>query len=267
LLTFRAASTVLAVLTVTFIKQVGAETAKSLPGSSKTTLELTIEQVAHRLNMPVETVERWIRQGKIPMQLYHGRYVIRSEMLERWAEEFQLKFHPEPIAAAGCQDPETAFDGIASAMRRGGIVFKLDAADKESCLRSAVEHIAGIAHQERPLVLEKLLERERLASTGIGHGIALPHPRILPEIELCRPQITTCFLSRPIDFDAVDGRPVSVVMVLLAASTRIHLALLSKLSFYLRDTGFREFLLSAPADDLLVQRVERMESEEKMQPA
>lgn len=224
-------------------------------------MELTIEQVAQRLNMPIGTVERWIRQGKIPMQLYRGRYVIRSEMFERWAEEYQLKFHQQP-APTKCDDI-SCFDGIAAAMRRGGIFNGLDAPDKEACLRAAVACISNIAPHERSLVLDKLLERERLASTGIGHGIALPHPRTLPEIEMNQPQITTCFLARPIDFEAVDHRPVSVVMILLAVSTSLHLTLLSRLSFYLRDTGFREFLLSAPAAEVLLQRVDQMESEAK----
>ncbi|RJQ75459.1 MAG: helix-turn-helix domain-containing protein [Desulfobacteraceae bacterium] len=223
-------------------------------------VELTIEQVAQRLNMPVETVQRWIRQGKIPMQRHRGEYTIRSEMLERWADEYKLKIHAPPPAALKA---EFVFDGVAAAMRRGGIVPNLDAGTREAFLQAAVARIPNIDPQERPIVLERLIERERLASTGIGHGIALPHPRTQPEIGLLRPQITTCFLARPIDFDAIDQRPVSVLMILLGVSTKLHLSLLSRLSFYLRDRTFRDFLLSAPAAETLLSRVDQMEAEKE----
>ena len=222
-------------------------------------MDLTIEEVAKRLNMPVETVERWIRQGKIPMQLSHGCYVIRSEMLTRWAEEYRLEIHL-PQSVGVCND-NLQFDGIAAAMRRGGIVHGLAGDTKEACLQAAVDCIPNIASHERSLVFKKLVERERLASTGIGHGIALPHPRTLPEIAMQKPQITTCFLTRPIDFQAIDHQRVSVLMILLADSTCQHLTLLSKLSFFLRDAVFRDYLLAGPEAEALLLRLDHLESE------
>jgi hypothetical protein len=63
---------------------------------------------------------------------------------------------------------------------------------------------------------------------------------------MAMPQISTCFLSRPIAFDAIDHQPVTVLMVLLSVTTRLHLTIMSKLSYYLRDSAFRHFLLSVP---------------------
>jgi nitrogen PTS system EIIA component len=222
-------------------------------------MELSILEVAKRLNMPIETVQRWIRQGKIPMQNHRGQYTIRSEMLQRWADECNLKIHPPP--EAGAQTPECRFDGILAGMRRGGIFYGLEADTKEAALRTAVENLPNINPHERPAVFEGLMARERLASTGIGHGIALPHPRSIPDITLAQPQITTCFLTRPVDFDAIDHRPVSVLMILLSVSTKLHLSLLSKLSFYLRDTNFRDFLLGAPPAEALLSKVDQIEAE------
>jgi nitrogen PTS system EIIA component len=224
-------------------------------------MELTIEQVAQRLSVPVETVERWVQQGKIPMQQYRDRYVIRSEMLDRWAEEYQLKMCLRQPGGAGCEPAD--FDGIAAAMRRGGVAQGIEGDNKEACLRAAVDFIPNIAPHERPLILEKLIERERLASTGIGHGIAVPHPRTPLQIDMGLPQITTCFLARPIDFESIDHKPVSLLLILLADSTRLHLTLLSRLSFFLREAVFRNFLLSVPAADVLLQRVDQLESDDQ----
>jgi PTS system nitrogen regulatory IIA component len=223
-------------------------------------MELTIRQVAGRLGMPVETLQRWVRQGKIPMQ--HGRqgYFIRLEMLQRWAADHQLPLAAEAQSLPAHTEADEA-DGILSAMVRGGVFAGLAADTKEQALRAAVDRIPNLSPSDRAPVLAKLMEREGLASTGIGHGIALPHPRSDPGIALPRPQITTCFLARPVEFEAVDGRPVSVLMVILSGSTRMHLSLLSKLSFHLRNRDFREFLLTGPSAEKLTESVARLEAD------
>ena len=123
-----------------------------------------------------------------------------------------------------------------------------------------MELIPNIKASDYDLVYETLLEREKLASTGIGHGIALPHPRSNPGLALDLPQITTCFLKDAVDFEAIDGRPVTILMVLLSHSTKQHVTMLSKLSFHLRDPGFRKFLLSHPAQADIFNAISDMES-------
>ena len=217
---------------------------------------LSIKDVAMRLNLPIETVLRWVRQGKIPMQSIRGEYVIRLAMLERWATDHKLDVHTP--AAMVASDVEPDFDGILSAMERGGIFYDVGGDQREAVLRSAVELIPNINPSDVDLVYETLLEREILASTGIGHGIALPHPRSSLRL-LDMPQITTCYLSRPVDFEAVDGQPVSVLMVLLSRSTKQHVTMLSKLSFHLRDAGFRNFLLTRPTKTDIFNAISEME--------
>ena len=217
---------------------------------------LSIKDVATRLNLPIETVLRWVRQGKIPMQSIRGEYVIRLAMLERWATDHKLDVHTP--AAMVASDVEPDFDGILPAMERGGIFYDVGGDQREAVLRSAVELIPNINPSDVDLVYETLLEREILASTGIGHGIALPHPRSSLRL-LDMPQITTCYLSQSVDFEAVDGQPVSVLMVLLSRSTKQHVTMLSKLSFHLRDAGFRKFLLTRPTKTDIFNAISEME--------
>lgn len=220
-------------------------------------MELTIKEVALRLKIPIETLHRWVRQGKIPMQRGRGDFTIRKEMFERWVEEHKLTVYDQSEEVTN--DGEAVFDGVLPAMQRGGIFYDLQAESIASALEAAVDRIPNLERIDRKIVFEKLLEREQMASTGIGHGVALPHPRANPGVGLMLPQITTCFFPRPVPFDAVDHRPVSVLMVLLSGSTKLHLSLLSKLSFYLRNVPFREFLLSAPAAQALLDKVAEME--------
>jgi nitrogen PTS system EIIA component len=219
---------------------------------------LSIKDVALRLNLPIETVLRWVRQGKIPMQSIRGEYVIRLEMLERWATDHKLDVHTPAAMVTAAIEPD--FDGILPAMERGGIYYDVGGDQREAVLRSAVELIPNIKASDYDLVYETLLEREKLASTGIGHGIALPHPRSNPGLVLDLPQITTCFLSHSVDFEAIDGRPIAVLMILLSHSIKQHVTMLSRLSFHLRESGFRKFLLNRPAQADLFNAILDMES-------
>lgn len=219
---------------------------------------LTVKEVALRLNLPTETVRRWIRQGKIPMQYSRGEYAIRSEMLLRWADEHKLDVHGPASLMAPAEEPD--FDGILPAMQRGGVFYDVDGKTREAVLRSAVALIPHIGPHDLELVYNALIEREQLASTGIGHGIALPHPRSNPGIDLALAQITTCFLARPVGFEAIDARPVSVVLVLLSRSTKQHVTMLSKLSYYLRNAAFRELLLACPVQPEIFEAIAAMEA-------
>ena len=219
---------------------------------------LTIKEVAQQLNLPIETVQRWIRQGKIPMQSVRGEYTIRSEMLERWAMDHKLAVHAPGGKVPRVAEPD--FDGILPAMQRGGIHYNLKGSTREEVLQSAVACIPNIETCDHNVVFNTLLEREQLASTGIGHGIALPHPRSNPGLSLVLPQITTCFLSQAVDFEAIDARPVSVLLVLLSPTTKQHVSMLSRLSYYLRNAAFREILLSQPAQTEILNAIRDMES-------
>lgn len=219
---------------------------------------LSIKDVAQQLNLPIETVQRWIRQGKIPMQSVRGVFSIRSEMLERWAKEHKLSVRAP--GASVPQSAEQAFDGILPAMERGGIHYDLAGSSREDVLRSAVACIPNIEASDHNVVFNTLLEREQLASTGIGHGIALPHPRSNPGLSLDQSQITTCYLSEAVDFEAIDARPVSVLLVLLSPNTKQHVTMLSKLSYHLRNPAFRELLLSRPVQAQILDAIRDMES-------
>lgn len=104
-----------------------------------------------------------------------------------------------------------------------------------------IETRYGLPHA---LVAEKLGARERLGSTGLGHGVAIPHAR-LPEAS--RPFAVFARTQFPIAFDAPDSKPVSDFMVLIVPndSPELHLQLLSQLAGKFNDRVFRERLRAA----------------------
>lgn len=99
-----------------------------------------------------------------------------------------------------------------------------------------------------------LHERERAASTAIGHGVAIPHARI-EGIEQSRCAFLR--LAAPVDFGAADGEPVDLVLALAEPAHHVqqHLELLAELAQVLADPGYRSALRTAPTIDLLRRRL------------
>jgi PTS system nitrogen regulatory IIA component len=103
------------------------------------------------------------------------------------------------------------------------------------------------------------MERERLASTGIGNGIAIPHPREPLSRPPDSPVITTCFTKNSVQYGAIDDRPVSILFLLISPTVKHHLHLLSRLSYCIRDGAFVDFLQTQPDAGALHSRVAEFE--------
>lgn len=102
-------------------------------------------------------------------------------------------------------------------------------------------------------IYQGLLKRERQGSTGIGHGIAIPHCRLS---ECDEPFAALLKLSEPLDFDAIDRRPVELVFALFVPeeATNDHLHILSLLAQLLCQDEYRQALKLAPSDTQLFER-------------
>ncbi|MGD8768614.1 MAG: PTS sugar transporter subunit IIA [Desulfobacterales bacterium] len=207
-------------------------------------MKMTIHEVAQCLNLHVSTIERWIRQGRIPIQKTSNGYIFRESTLKKWAAMYRLPFLiPEKVKSRGYEEE---LENLLSAMKRGGVLYDIKGDDVETALKSAVGNMPVLSKTSKKELYQLLLERERLTSTGIGKGVAIPHPRDPLSDALKSPVISTCFLEKPIDFGAVDDRPVFVMFILLSQSIKMHLHLLSRFSFCVRDNSFVEFLKASP---------------------
>ena len=105
-------------------------------------------------------------------------------------------------------------------------------------------------------VFESLVARERLGSTGLGHGVAIPHARLRG---LDRTLCAFVRLKRGVDFDAIDGQPVDLICALLVPenSTDAHLELLSLLAEMFGDPEFCQSLRSARDEGQLYEMLAR----------
>lgn len=136
----------------------------------------------------------------------------------------------------------------------------VEAASKKRVLEQLGQRLAeSVPDLTQDLVFDALLERERLGSTGLGKGIALPHAR-MPQIS----KATGAFIKLPegVDFDALDGGPVDLAFAMLVPeeATDEHLQLLSKLASMFSDNGFCDALRKAETDQELFLLIQQRES-------
>lgn len=139
---------------------------------------------------------------------------------------------------------------LASILSLAQVVVQVDATSKKRAFEEAgllFENMHGLS---RAMVTDSLFSRERLGSTGLGHGVAIPHGRIKG---LKAPMAAVFQLAKAIGFDAPDEQPVNLLIFLLVpeSATQKHLEILSEIAEMLSDSVLREKLAaSADAADL-----------------
>lgn len=220
-------------------------------------MNVSIEQLARALDLSAATVERWIRQGRIPIRRNGKDCIFSASSLEKWAREHHLPFALQgtAVASVNVEAPET----LIAAMEHGGVHLGIKGDTVEAVLQSAVERFDFLQPEEKAELYRHLVEREALASTGIGRGVAIPHPRSPMKGGFEHPVIATCFLEKPVEYGAVDDQPVFVLFVLLNTDIQQHLRLLSRLSYCMRSDEFVRFLRTTPGLETLLNTIDEIE--------
>lgn len=125
----------------------------------------------------------------------------------------------------------------------------LEGKDKDAVITELVDLLGqnGLIG-DRQTVLDAVFARERTRSTGIGSGIAIPHGKCSTVRELVMALGVT---GDPIDFDSVDGKPVSIVILLVSPQdqTGPHIQALARISRLMLDEGFKNALERAPSSE------------------
>ncbi len=130
------------------------------------------------------------------------------------------------------------------------VLCDFKAGSKRQALQKIAENLAKVTGGDERLIFEKLFEREKLGSTGMGDGTAIPHAR-LANID----RIYTLFArtEQPLDFESVDDQPVDLICALLAPQNAgaDHLRALARVSRILRDKSMCKKIRGAKNDDAI----------------
>src|SRR5438309_3068428 len=143
---------------------------------------------------------------------------------------------------------------IAEFLREDLILPDLQATDKPGVLRELCIPLGRVFALDAGRLTEVLLEREKLGSTGVGEGVAIPHGK-LPGV----PNLLAAFgrSKRGVDFAAIDGKPTYLFFVLFAPenSAGIHLKALARISRLFKSPQFRQSIIGAAGSDDIFRQI------------
>jgi PTS system nitrogen regulatory IIA component len=215
-------------------------------------MTLTVREAAKLLGMTEKEVYGFINDHTIPVRKINDQYRFnRAELLE-WATERGLRVSVSQFPAAA-EDTGAPMPRFSDALTHGGVHAHVEGTDRDTVLRAVVKRMP-VAAEDRDLLVDVLVAREALGSTGLGDGIAIPHVRMPVVLHVEEPSITLSYLDHPVDFFAIDGKPVHTVFSIVTPTIRSHLHLLSRLAAALHDKRFRGAVTrKAEAAEILVE--------------
>jgi len=218
--------------------------------------DLSVRDAARLLQVPEKTVYRWVREGAIPHDRLRDEIRFNRVELQEWAQASGRPIHPGSLEA----EPAPPAGSLADALARGGIARDVPGATRDAVLHAVAAHPGLPEGIDRALLAELLASRERLGSTALGGGIAIPHPRDPVVLGVGAPRVLVALLATPVDFGAPDGRLVSTLFLILSPSVQGHLQTLGRLAFVLHDPEVKRRLERRDPDEALVAAVRAAEA-------
>lgn len=216
-------------------------------------INLNFKAASILLNVPASTLSRWVRQGKIPSRRQGSEILFLKTDLCNWAREHDLPLHE--ANGSTTEKRVNRYDQLILSLKHGGI-HTITADSKLSLFRILVSRLKPVLNGDPQAITEALMEREAIATTALGRGFAIPHPR-MPERFGFSQSVTGLFLlDPPLDFNAPDQIPVFLVFALFTPDCSTHLSLMALISQFLRQPGIAQFLKGCPPLDEILNRLE-----------
>ncbi len=217
---------------------------------------LKVITLAAAIGVDEKTVLDWIKNRGLPAHKHDDRYRINRVDLLEWATSHGITI-PSGLFAASGETSDRPF--VSEALVQGGIFYDLPGDTPEAALREVVSRLRLPPCLDPEFLLQTLLAREALGSTAFGNGIAIPHVRNPIVGQTGESAISLCFLKNPIDFDAIDGKPVTILFTLVTPNVKAHLHLLAKLAFLLHDQPFQALLHRPGTEGEIITAVRALE--------
>jgi len=194
---------------------------------------MTLAEVSEYLQLAERTVLRMAQRGEIPGAKVASQWRFMRSLVRDW---LVAQMQPFPsVEAAEIVGRRRSLLPLSKVLRPELMALGVDPGPKESILRQLLQPVSesGFA-QDTGRLLKSLLERERMMTTAVGHGVAVPHPRkpipgMFPE-----PAIALGVCPKGTDFQAIDDELVYVFFLICATAEEVHLQLMASVSWLAR---------------------------------
>ncbi|MDD4816860.1 MAG: PTS sugar transporter subunit IIA [Victivallaceae bacterium] len=212
---------------------------------------LKIEEVAKMLNVSEDTLNRWVDHDRFPCSFADGRAVFSEDDISEWMRAHRDSARQRLAERSVAVPPPRSGRGLVDLVVRGGIFYQVPGELPAQAIAAAV----GMMHLpdscDRQKLIELMQEREKVISTAIGAGIAVPHARNPVLDDEADERVSIAFLRTPVDFKALDRVPVSVLFIMLSANRRTHLQMLQRIGYFASQDDFLALLRRrAPREEI-----------------
>ncbi len=195
---------------------------------------LTLEEVSKYLKLSQKTVLRMVHSGKIPCAKVGGQWRFIKTLIDDWLLA-KMNVIPKNDLARLIEADE-GIVALSRLLRPDLIELHVNPGSKQEVLAQLVRPLvgAGIVKDEQRF-LRKLMQRERMASTAVGKGVAIPHIRNPRENPEGGPAVSVGVCKGGTDFHALDGKKTHVFFLLVTDSEVVHLRVMGTVSRLMRD--------------------------------
>lgn len=237
-------------------------------------MDLKIRDVADLLSVSESTVRRWVADGKIPNYRINQNYFFSRTEIENWVitHKFPKNEETTPFAQQKNTDPLTSAEkgsrstggskqfSLLRAINNGDVLHHLKGETKEEIIRAAMKKVAKTLHVDAEVMTDLLLDRENLMPTALNNGIGVPHTRD-SLLSSHQDVVVTVFLDKPLEYGALDGKPVHTLFFLFACEDKRHLHLLAKIAHLSSQPQALEFFQNRPSKAELLAFTKEWESQ------
>ncbi|OGW68532.1 MAG: hypothetical protein A2036_00790 [Omnitrophica bacterium GWA2_50_21] len=221
-------------------------------------MQISVRDIVKIFQVEEKTIYFWIAKKQMPCVKMNEQYRFNYIELLEWALENRIVLTPDILALGERESNKSGV--LANALRTGGVYYDVPGKSREDVLNHVTQLLPLPAEVDKKSLLEMFLAREAMESTAVGNGIALPHLRSPVVLDIEEPLMALCFLKQDVDFKAFDRKPVSILFVFMSPATKMHLMLLSRLSFCLQDPVFQKYLWAKSSKEQLLAEVMVIES-------
>ena len=224
-------------------------------------MDLKIKDVAELINVSETTVRRWLGSGKIPAYRLNGQYRFSRTEIEDWVMRQKLSATEEESLEEKTEEAPSGnmHFSLFRAIYRGGVLTLPPHLSKEEIIRAGMAHMSKSYDLDAEVLTDLFLDREKLMSTGLNHGIGVPHTRDFL-LNTHFDVVLVVYPGQPVDWGSLDGEPVHTLFFLFASEDKSHLHLLSKVAHLSSGEKTRAFLRTQPSKERLLDFVKHWES-------
>lgn len=226
-------------------------------------MDLKIKDVADLLNVSETTIRRWLTENKIPAYKINHQYRFSRTEIEAWVMSQKLGQSYGALSPLSERKKENSGGSkqfsLYRAIHKGDVVYNVPGQTKEEVIRTAMKLVDKDLNLDSDGISDLLLDRENLQSTGLGHGIGIPHTRDYL-LNTHHDIVVLAFPEKPLAYGSLDGKNVHTLFFLFACEDKRHLHLLAKIAHLSSLPETIKLLESRPSKETILDYVKNWES-------